>query len=289
MTYGFPTYDADIMAMPTRRRLLLALHAISGSALEMLPQAMTEWPNAVKEVEYGRWKTILRKRSHEFVRQIHERPDKLLDACANAAHQWATDIVCDDDGPITRIRQNLHALDHTMAIAHALLRTKTFQGHPPHKTIGDRTLMAEALIHQRPVLVSANRQLVTHAEIEVRIDERTNAGERPPETDLQIISIEQAMDDYVAAQPSLHAACHTLTVAALGACMPSNPDLDPIGALANFTKNMQHVGMGHVAGQLEEWLDDRTNADAIQLPERTRTLEDERLRKINAASVHPNM
>ena len=289
MTYSFPTYDADIMAVPTRRRLLLALHEISGIALEMLPQAMTEWPNAVKEVEYSRWKTMLRRRSHEFARQVHERPDRLLDACANAAHQWATDIVRDDNGPITRISQNLHELDRAMAIVRAL-PAKAFQGRPPHKTIGDRTLMAEALVHQRPVLVSANRRFITHAEIEVWINERTSAGELPPSTDLQVISIEQAMNDYIAAQPSLHAACHTLTVAALGACMPSNPNLDPVGPLAGFASSTQHVGMGHVVGQLKEWLDVQTNADAIigearnQLPRRTRTLEDERLRKINAAA-----
>jgi len=41
----FPSYDAEVIASSVRRRLLQALHEISGAQVEILPQTVLEWPN----------------------------------------------------------------------------------------------------------------------------------------------------------------------------------------------------------------------------------------------------
>ena len=156
--------------------------------------------------------------------------------------------------------------------------------------MGARRLIAEALHHQRPVIVSINRKFITRTNIDEWIESEVQAGRLVTGSRFMVIDAAQGMRDYVEAQKSLKRAHTMLIHAALGACIPARRRMDPLDVLERFCENARFLGMGQTVGELKDLLESRHDAEKLiehvreHLPTKTRETEQERLDRADDAA-----
>ena len=279
-------FDANIMRNPTHRRFFLSFVEKHGAQAHLSPTAQAQIIWEVGSAERQHWQN--KRLQKGTVHQGGE--EKVLDAVAEAARRWGRESFMRPSAII-----NPHALDDTeMALANSLydnMPDYCFQSAGSPSTLADKRILSETAAAAVPIIISQNMTSI--------VQRNVNAWLR--DNDLQRLSI-MFCDEYINRWLRVgdkKGVCREglLLDIACGPCLPEHgrgveDDVRIVSACLGWMCETTGAPLQQTGILLKSLLDrvstaqleDRFNKVRQSLPTATRSLEGDRVRRVDQAA-----